>query len=1370
MKFAVICLRWCFVSLLLFAFSSGGRAEVVISEFMAKNSSTLLDDQGLFSDWVELHNTGNEPVDLGGWHLTDKSDELSQWTFPSTNLATGGYLVVFASGTNIAVAGRPLHAPFKLDGSGEYLGLIDPNGIITSHYAPKYPEQRTDVSYGLDPQSGAPLFFSHPTPGSANDLGSAGFAEEPRFSIGSGVYTNGVLTLELSASSPTAVIRYTINGLEPTLTNAVYDGPISINVSTMVRARVFDSGFLPSPSVSRQYTLLGADVLNFDSNLPLIVINTLGKGINDLAKIPVNVRIIDTVGGRASLKGEADHDGWAGISWRGSSSLQFPKKSYSLELRDEEGADQKASPLGFPKESDWVLYAPYTDKTLMRDVLAYEMHGNMGHYSVRTRFVEVFVDASRGRLAMSDYVGIYVFEEKIKRGKDRVDVAPLTSADNQEPEITGGYIFKKDRLDPGDSGFSTARAGEFAYVEPKEQEITPAQSAWLRGWLGQFEAALYGASYRNPETGYARYIDVNSFIDQHWIVELSKNIDGFRLSNYMHKDRLGKLKMDPIWDWNLSFGNANYLNGWTTNGWYSTQVSGEQYPWFARLFQDPDFKQRYIDRWETLRQDTFITPEILGRVDELAAFLNEAQIRNYNRWKILGTAVWPNWYVGKTYQDEINWMKQWIAGRFAWIDSNYVPPPVLSHVGGKIPDGFTLSIAAPKGIVQYTLDGTDPRLSSGFVNSVALTYAEPLSIPANARVVARARVASSWSAPVSATFFKSTPPLLITEIMYHPMGDEPGSFSADDFQFVEIKNAGAEPVNLAGIHFGAGIDFTFGSGVISNLAAGERLVVVKNLEAFRARYGAAPVVAGEFSGTLSHSGERLSLEGPLGESIVGFSFENGWRPATDGHGFSLVLADENVASANLNKKTAWRASNSPGGSPGAADGPAAVPEVWVNEALTHTDLPEVDAVELFNPNNTSVDIGNWYLTDRRDTPRKYRFPSPTIVPAGGFLVVTEHEWNPEPPATNSFRLDSHGEEIFLFSGGAEGKLTGYGDGFTFGAAENGVTFGRFVTGTGGEEYPSQRVATLGAANSGPKIGPIVFNEIKYHPALGGEEFIELKNITDSAVALYDPNFPTNVWKLEGAGFRFPRNLEIPARGFLLLAGSDPAKFRAKYNIPVDVTIFALEPRVLRNSGESLKLSRPLQPDVDLVTGACVVPYVLVDEVKFRDGAPWPAAADGSGASLERIDSSAYGNDAANWRASYGTGSPGRENGLAQQTWRVNYFSAAELLDPTLSGDGADPDRDGQTNLEEFIGGTNPKNGESLVRIDSVSANGGSISLQFVGVAGRSYLIQQRSVTGGGLWSDAARVSTVAQSGPVIVLIPMIPGAPASYYQVVARWP
>src|SRR5207244_3850543 len=181
---------------------------------------------------------------------------------------------------------------------------------------------------------------------------------------------------------------------------------------------------------------------------------------------------------------------------------------------------------------------------------------------------------------------------------------------------------------------------DFYYVYPEVDEITAPQRAWLLGYLNKFESVLSGKNFTDPAAGYRAYIDPASFIDHHIIVEATKNVDGFRFSTFYHKDRGGKIRMGPIWDWNLSLGNVNGKQGWMPQYWYWPQLDDHQYTWFRRLFQDPDFGQKYVDRWAVLRTNVFATSNILARIDAWAAMLNEAQGRNFQRWPILGRTVW----------------------------------------------------------------------------------------------------------------------------------------------------------------------------------------------------------------------------------------------------------------------------------------------------------------------------------------------------------------------------------------------------------------------------------------------------------------------------------------------------------------------------------------------------------------------------------------------------------------------------------------------------------------------------------------------------------------------------------------------------------
>jgi hypothetical protein len=565
-------------------------------------------------------------------------------------------------------------------------------------------------------------YFPVATPGQPNGPGYPGVAAEPVFSAQSGCYAQN-FSLTLSAGDPGTSIRYTLDGSTPGPASTLYSAAITVQKNLVVKARGFKSGLLASRTIDRTYVRLDAGVSGFSSNLPLVIVNTYGLGIGQDSLTPVSSIFIDNLGDRTLLTDAPDFAGSAGIKIRGSSSTGFPKKQFSFETWDENRQDRQVSILGFPKQSDWILYGPYTDKTLMRDALSYGWSNRIGRYAVRSRYVEMFLHSGTGTLLSSaDYLGVYVFFEKIKRDKNRVDLKKLLPSDDVEPAITGGYILKKDRLDPGDSGFVTSTGQLLAYVDPKEQEITPAQTSYIVGYLDDFEAALYGPDFQDPDLGFRRYIDIDSFIDHHLLVEMTKNIDGFRLSTFMYKDRGEKLGMGPIWDYNLTLGNANYLDGWKPEGWYHDLLGDGDYPWWRRLFQDPDFNQRYIDRWTQLRRTELTTDNLLADVDSTVALLDEAQVRNYQKWPILGTYVWPNQFIGNTYQEEIDFMSGWLQARLAWMDGNWLAPPVFSQEGGVVSPTFDLTMTVPSGTVYYTTDGVDPRLPGGEIAPGAVQY------------------------------------------------------------------------------------------------------------------------------------------------------------------------------------------------------------------------------------------------------------------------------------------------------------------------------------------------------------------------------------------------------------------------------------------------------------------------------------------------------------------------------------------------------------------------------------------------------------------------------------------------------------------------
>jgi len=631
-----------------------------INEFMSWNASFIADKDGDYSDWIEIYNSGTEPLNLYGCCLSDDEDYLNKWEFPPYILNSNSYLLVFASGKNST--GSQLHTSFKIKTEGEPLILSSRDGGVIDQTPPVFIP--SNKSYGCFPNGESNLFyFETPTPGSQNNgIIYSSVAEEPRFSRSGGFFT-GSLSLTLSVNSATAQIRYTTDGTTPTETSTLYSSPEMISSTMLVKARVFDTNCLPGKVVSHKYYLGYPSGVLTSSCLPIVVLDSLGQTIPDEPKITARMGIIWNTNGcdNSVMDSFNDYDGKIGIEIRGQSSANFPKKQYGIETRNDDDEQIESSLLGMPEESDWVLNGPYSDKSLMRNALAYYTERQMVKYAPRTIFCEVILNGS--------YNGVYLLIEKISRSKNRVDIEKLEPYQNEEPEISGGYIIKRDKTggDPESAYFYTANGVQLSYVYPKYTKITSEQRNWILNYLNEFETAILNAAPNDVVTAAKKYVDVDSFVDNYVHVQFTKNIDGLRLSSYMYKDRNKKLFMGPQWDYNLSFGNADYLDGWMTNGWY---VSYNPF-WWREFLEDANFKKLCALRWMELRKSAFTTDNLIGLVNSNINTLGNAADRNFDRWKILGTYVWPNWYVADTYDEEINWMKSWITGRCSWLDSPY---------------------------------------------------------------------------------------------------------------------------------------------------------------------------------------------------------------------------------------------------------------------------------------------------------------------------------------------------------------------------------------------------------------------------------------------------------------------------------------------------------------------------------------------------------------------------------------------------------------------------------------------------------------------------------------------------------------------------
>ena len=1233
----------------------------VISEFMADNNETLSDEDGQFSDWIEIYNPTATPINLSGYCLTDNKSEPTLWPFPNVSLPAGGHLLVFASGKNRVNPAATLHTSFQLDKAGEYLALVGPGPVVLQAFDP-YPAQRSDISYGvLGGDLSLVTIMGQPTPGTVNDSAPPPPAKV-EFSRDSGFFTEP-FTVSLSSATPDSVIRYTLNGSVPSATNGfIYSAPIAVNGTTRLRAVALAYG-QASELAGERFIKLAADLASYSSTLPIMVIENFGAGIvpqkgwtgtgAGVRQVPRQDALWATFersGGASAFTNAPQMVSRIGIRGRGAFSSQWRQKPYSVEALDESDGERAVSPLGLPSHPDWVLYFPdpdaNKDPVMLFNTFAYELYQTFGRdFAVKFRWVEAFINEDGGDLKLADRRGVYAIFEKVSRGADRLNFTKL-SADG----TNGGWLLSLNRMDPepengwpAENGttvpqfFHTAGQNRILQTPPNAQvvgddepqqsngylnfdnpsgyTISTNQRAGIEGWFKEFEDVLWNnAIWRDPTNGYRKYLNAEDFADYFLLNTLTRNGDGLLISMFPWKGDDNKLRMGPAWDYNWS---PYYISGADPTG---TLRHRPERLWYGRLFADVDFGQLYIDRWWQHRRGAMSNVGIDAIIDrQVADITTEKALLN-------GFTNAFHW------NTNITQLRNWLKNRADWIDRNYIRPPFFNQDGGEVPDGFQVTVLGTNGTIYYTIDGSDPRLHGGAISGAAQAFQLPFAIAAQTTVSARIRNGTNWSGLTRAVFYppQDLSKLVVTEIMYNPTTF--GAFAGNDLEFLEFKNTGTATLNLGTLTFTAGINFTFTNG--TRLLPGQFFVLARNAVAFAAKYPSM-TASGVYSGQLDNAGETLRLSTAFGNTVLSIAYNDRtpWPLAADGHSFSAV---PRVSGTNPNSDNGahWRASANAGGSPGADDPEPTILPVLVNEALTHTDLPAVDWIELFNPNVSEVNIGGWLLSDDAAAPKKFRIPDGTTIPAGGYRVFTEADFNANPLLVSSFSLGSTGDSIYLTSANAATNLTGYSHGVTFGAAANGVTFGRYVNSVGEEQFPAQLTPTPDAANSGPRLGPVVLSEIHYHPDAAGDEFIELRNITASAIALFDVDRPTNTWRVNGLGYTLPANIVLPANGALLIAGINPGTFRAKYSIAPEVVVLGPFAGNLQDSGERLELQRPDAP------GTNGVPYITVDEVRYNDRAPWPPAADGSGASLQRVDLLAYGNDPANWAAAVPT--PGTE--------------------------------------------------------------------------------------------------------------------------------
>lgn len=412
------------------------------------------------------------------------------------------------------------------------------------------------------------------------------------------------------------------------------------------------------------------------TDLPIVKIDTEGP-IKDEPKVKGTLSIIFNGEGNRNHVTDfpSEYFGHCGVEIRGESTQSFPKQSFLVELWDEEGEDIDSSFLQFPSEEDFILYGPYSDKSLMNNVLAMHVANELEHYSSRTRYVELMVN--------QDYRGVYVLMEKIKRDPYRVDIAKLNPDDIDGDQLTGGYII---RIDKGEhagwySDYNKYMSNQKLYLQyyyPDGDDIIDVQRDYIQSYFDDFEEALASSTYyNNLGLHYTDYIDLRSFVDNFILNEWSKDVDAYRLSTYFHKDKEskgGKIHAGPFWDFNFAFGNGDYCEGFMIEGINLYRCAGGSSPfWWDRMLKDNIFLSAMRCRWDELRETILSDAYINQFIDHQIDLLAESQERNYERWPILGQYVWPNppFYAdAQSHQLIAQTMKDWINARAAWLDEN----------------------------------------------------------------------------------------------------------------------------------------------------------------------------------------------------------------------------------------------------------------------------------------------------------------------------------------------------------------------------------------------------------------------------------------------------------------------------------------------------------------------------------------------------------------------------------------------------------------------------------------------------------------------------------------------------------------------------
>ena len=1272
-----------------------------------------------FLDWIELENHGTQPVPLAGWSLTDSASKPAKWVFPDIVLPAGKRLVVACSDADVRdPSASLLHTGFKLGREGEYVGLYNTEGTAVSEIAPGYPEQHLFHSYGWDATAGDYRFFSSPTPGQANTGATYSvFPDSPDIMVDSGFY-DGTTNVSISTSLAGASIYYTTNGSVPSASSGtLYSAPVPVTSTAVLRAVVVSADGATSDPATRSLVMNAPEALKSlpaismvgpptraffdpygvvtisggrwvggkwqpvvpdDYNIPImygrpferrICFEMFAAGSNAWSQVDCGVRVVASSWSRAKLTFQ-DMDGeW--YAHPHSNKAQFNifcrgvygDDAFKNRLIRESPLDKIAQLRIRSGKNDW-------KNPFVRDELMRRLYADMGQVS------------STGVLAGLWVNGIFrCFYNPVERYGEPFYQARFESDMEWDAVSHDANNSERYSLNDGDD------------------------VAWLE--MYDFFAANDTSELENYQT-LTDMVDPENFADYMLVNMYGATTDWAGNNWHASRERSinGRFRFH-VWDAESALNQALSYNVIAKKLQGNTPIGNL----YRALAASPEFAIQMQDR---LAEHFFYggcmeDAAIQLRFDALADRLDP--MMQYVHGALVSRSKINTWIAGRR-----PYFLQQMRDAGFWHD---LDRPEIAPFGGDFSDQVIVSLSTTNAgaTVFYALDGLDPRAPGGGVQGEA--YTGPFKLLRSNTVKARIFNDGIWGPLAQAVFFGQDTDLLVSEIHFHPEGPDGG-----DYEFVELRNTGTQPLNLNGYALDGGIDFAFPEVVVPT---GGYLVVARDLSAFTNRYDTNGLhIAGQYSGELANGGEDIRLE-YAGQKLfdIIYSDARGWPPAADGGGPSLVLVnDDDVAQGFdiFDHPSSWRASTYNGGSPGRTD-PDPPPSLLIGEVIAHTDTGQAppfdsnDKLELHNPTDAVITLdANWHLGDDVEDPLGWNIPEGTIIPAKGWVVFDEDDFH--PGRTSGFGLDKAGEQVVLSHrpGGGMDRVV---DCVEFKGQANGASWGRYPD---ADAYFQTLEPTPGTTNRLPSIPSIRIAEVMYNPrpleGFNADEVLEyilLTNRSSQAVVLVGEAI-TNTWRINSAvDYTFASGTSMAAGEQLWLVPFDPATeggkkqtFCQTYGLDA-ATVRLLGPYSgdLSNGGERLALECPQASDD--ISKPDDISWIIIDEATWVDEAPWPEAADGMGVPIRRNGSA--GNDPHSWQIPYDFDA----DGLPDE-WELDR---RPVLDDFGSGDF---DGDGQGDWAEYIAGTDLTRSSSLFELDVGKSGALGYELEWHSVSGRVYSV------------------------------------------------